>query len=390
MNYSIYATFIITFFCVIAYYKRMSLFSPLVLNCFAWGVSFVPGIFFYTDYYPITNSVFTAWMVWFFITSILFIIFEPQKPARFKELCNSKLEIRFNYQYVVYILAFILAYRIWVVGSSGQSQFFLNLRLATMNEIGYQTIGLIGRFYPLILALFVFENIYESKKNQAKRIALWVWMALFALAVMGKFAILTPILIWIGIKISKKEITVKNIFIIVIFTVLFMIFMQLIRSDGKTSVDYFKLLSVYTYSPIVGLGYVNFNLSPLFGANSLRLLYAIGYALGLNGPPVNLIFPYVEIPNLTNVYTVLYPFYIDFKIGGVLIFSVIYGCVFGLLYKGVNFKNTFFIALYFIFIPALFTQFFVESLFSLLSFNIQVTFCLLVIFIISRKSDANC
>ncbi|MCD9544490.1 oligosaccharide repeat unit polymerase [Photobacterium carnosum] len=390
MNYSAYALFIIVFFCVIASYRKMSLFSPLVINCFAWSVSFVPGIFFYEDYYPITNSVFTAWVVWFFVTNILFIKFDPQNPNRFKESCTSSLEIKFNYQYIIYILALVLAYRIWVVGSSGPSQFFLNLRLGTMHEIGYQTLGLIERFYPLILALFVFENIYESKNNLNKRIALWLWMALFALAVMGKFAILTPILIWIGIKILKKEITVKTVFFITIFTVLVMVFMQLIRSDSKTSTDYFKLLSIYTYSPIVGLGYVNFNLSPLFGANSLRFFYAISYALGFNNTPVNLIFSYVEIPVLTNVYTVLYPFYMDFKIGGVFVFSVIYGCVFGLLYKGVNFKNTFFMALYFIFLPALFTQFFVESLFSLLSLNIQVTFCLLIIFIISRKSDANC
>ncbi|WP_159458385.1 O-antigen polymerase [Photobacterium malacitanum] len=367
----------------------MSLFSPLVINCICWYVTFIPGMLFGNKYYPIKMDIFGAWLIWFFLTNILFIILEPKKKQLYL-LISKKREINFPYQYGIFFLCVILSYKIWMVGSTGPENFFLNLRLANIGLDGFGSLGVITRFYPLVFVLFTFENFNKNPKNKIKIISLWCWMALFAVGTMGKFSILTPFLVWVICKSLRNEISIFKIFRILFLILLIMVFIQWIRAGNSSeTIGFLKMLSIYTYSPFVGLNYINPDVLAPIGSHTFRFFYAIGHTLGLNSAPVELISEYVKVPILTNVYTVLYPFYIDFGIIGVSCFAIVYGLLFGLLYRGSIHHNSFFLTLYIIFTPYLYTQFIVEGMFSVLSSNIQFTLCLLFVFFISRQVKKN-
>lgn len=390
MNYSIYATCIITFFCIIAYYRRMSLFSPLVINCMCWYVTFTPGMFFSNVYYPIKDNIFIYWLIWFFILNTLFILLHPSNQL-IKSSIAKKREIKIPYQYGVFLLCGVLLYRTWIVGSTGPEHFLLNLRLGAIGLEGFQQLGIITRFYPLIFVLFTFEIMFNKKNNKIKMISLWCWMILYAIATMGKYSVLIPVLTWIVCKGLSNELDFRKLIKVVIITVILMFIMQIMRSGDSSAgnINILKILSVYTYSPFVALGYLNFDTHFGFGTHVFRFLYAVGYYLGLSPAPINLISGYVEVPILTNTYTVLYPFVSDFSSVGVSFFAVVYGIIFGGLYRLGAYRSPFYIILYVVLISYLFTQFFGEGIFSVLSANIQMTLCLLFLFFISRRVKLN-
>lgn len=390
MNYSIYATCIITFFCIIAYYRRMSLFSPLVINCICWYVTFIPGVFFSDGYYPIKDNIFIYWLIWLFILNIIFLWLHPSSKL-IKLSISKKREIKIPYQYGVFFLCGILLYRTWIVGTTGSEHFLLNLRLGAIGLDGFQQLGIITRFYPLIFVLFTFEIVFNKKNNKIKMISLWCWMILYAIATMGKYSVLIPVLTWIVSKGLSGDLDLRKLIKVAIITITLMFIMQILRSGDSSSgnTNILKILSVYTYSPFVALGYINFDTHFGFGVHVFRLIYAVGHYLGLSLAPINLISGYVEVPILTNTYTVLYPFVSDFGFIGVIVFAVVYGLFFGGLYRFGAYKSPFYIILYVIFISYIFTQFFGEGVFSVLSANIQMILCLLFLFFISRRVELN-
>lgn len=67
--------------------------------------------------------------------------------------------------------------------------------------------------------------------------------------------------------------------------------------------------------------------------HTFRILYAIGHTLGITEPPTETILEFVSIPDMTNTYTNMYPFYEDFGNIGVFVFSIVYGIFYGFLYK---------------------------------------------------------
>ena len=79
----------------------------------------------------------------------------------------------------------------------------------------------------------------------------------------------------------------------------------------------------------------------------------------------------MNIPVETNTYTVLYPFYKDFGTSGVLFFSVIYGSVYGYLYKKTVTGNKFALIVYAMLLNYIILQFIGDFIFTNLSMEIQ-------------------
>ena len=101
--------------------------------------------------------------------------------------------------------------------------------------------------------------------------------------------------------------------------------------------------------------------------------------------PVNVITPYVEVPELTNVYTIVHPFYHDFAMLGVLLGAVFYGLFFSCLYwlsaKGSGLGLVLFSG----YSIVLLMQFFGDLLVMMFSGNLQLLICVVAIFLVSRR-----
>lgn len=285
------------------------------------------------------------------------------------------------------MLSFWLAWEIWIVGSTGPEHFFLNLRLASNGLDGFGSLGLVARLYPVVFALFIIEWILLSKNRNKIRLLLLFWMLLYAIGTMGKFAFLTPVLI-IAFSLSlHNKIPLHKIMIFGGASLIVMIALHFIRSGSFTVKDLGQFISVYTYSPIVALGYLENNESMIFGENTFRFYYAVAHSLGQSIPPAEVILDYVEIPELTNVYTGLFPYYYDFGMVGIVLFSLIIGLLFGLLYYTAGRGGLLALFSYGALIICLLSMFFHDLFFAGVSSHLQVIIIICIIVFLGLRKE---
>jgi len=364
--------------------RRCSLYSPIVISASIWLLAFVVGILHEGRFYPIQEKAFVAWLVWFLFTNTIFFLLYP---SRVDESWNgTKMrEIPFDYTFLLLLMIVWLSYRIWMVGSTGPEDFFLNLRLSAIGYEGFPRLGLVVRFYPLIFALFLFENLYENKENLHRRAFLWGFMLLYAIGTMGKLDIHTPFLSWIIIQgITGRLKFIKNIKLAVL-TITLMLTLHFVRGSVYDIYAVSDVLSLYIYSPIVALGYMDIDSSLPLGAHIFRFFYVIGNILGFEPNAVGIFAPYVWIPLPANTYTVMQPFYYDFGILGVILGAVFYGLFFSILYFSSRKQAGFALVLYSGYSIALATQFIGELLFTFFSGNLHFLIYSIAVFLASRK-----
>lgn len=382
--YHLYALTLIGLVLALATIRRCSLYSPLVISASIWLAVFIAGLFFQERFYPLQETAFISWLIWFMVTSLIFFLLCPSHTKN----AWAGTEIRkipVDYALPLLLLIAFLGYRIWVVGTTGPEHFFLNLRLSAIHLEGFAPLGLIERFYPLIFALFLFEHVYAHQENRHLRILLWCYMLLYAVATMGKLAILTPVLSWVIIQGIKGEI--KVIRIVLLAAVVFAVMMSAhsIRAGASDESTVEDVLAIYIYSPLVALGYMDSDDSLPVGAYVLRFFYAIGNLLNIAPEPVKTITPYVEVPELTNTYTVMQPFYHDFGLLGVLLEALFYGLFFACLYLlSVN-GGRLWLVLFAGYSIVLGAQFIGDFLITNFSGNLQFMIYTLTIFLLSRK-----
>ena len=388
MGYILSAVVLIIIVLCIAICFHISLFSPFVINALAWLLSFFPALFFYENFYPLTGKVFFSWLIWFTVTSIVFFLIYFYGKNTWQETEVRKLPI--DYSVAILILIAWLGYKVWVIGNTGPEHFSLDLRLSAINAEGVSSIGLVGRFYPLVFALFLFEHVYERGENRRLRFLLWCWMLLYAVANMGKLSLLTPFVSWAMIKGVKGRLKIKKIIILVPVVFVFMMAIHFMRAGADTS-SIGDVLAMYTYAPLVGLGYINVDNSLPIGAHVFRFLYAVGYRLGITQvQPINTIYSFIEVPKPINTFTAIYPFYFDFGLLGVLLGALFYGLFFSFLYlfsiKGRRMALT----LYSGYSIVLFLQFFGEIFIMNFSLNLKIFIWVVLIYLVSRRVNYVC
>ena len=381
MFYHLCALILIALILGLALIRHCSLYSPLVISAFVWWTVFATGMVFEDRFYPLKENAFFAWMIWFMITWLIFFLFSPSRMK------NSWIgaEIRripVDYSLLLLVLIAWLGYRIWVVGNSEPDHFFFNLRLSSMNLEGLPSLGLILRFYPLVFALFLFEEVYATPNNRHLRLLLWCFMILNAVAMMGKQSILTPVLAWTIIQGIKGRLKIKKIFLLMLVTFGSMMSLHFIRSGVSYGSMIVDVLSIYIYSPLVAIGYMNIDSSLPIGTHVFRFFYVFGNLMGIWDIPVSSI-GYTYIPEPTNVHTAMGTFYYDFGLIGVFFGAIIYGLFFSYLYS-LN-RNGLGLILYSGCSTILALQFFADILMGTLSLYLQFLIYALAVFLASKK-----
>lgn len=382
--YHLYALALISTVLGLAAVRRCSLYSPLVINAMVWLVVFIMGLLFHERFYQLQEKAFIAWLIWFMVTSIIFFLLYPSRPKS-TWVGTETRRIPMDYTLPLLLLIVWLGYRIWIVGSTGPEDFFLNLRWSSLGAEGFVSYGLIRRFYPIIFALFLFEHVYARRGNRRLRLILWLWMLLYAVSTMGKIQILVLVLSWVIIQGMKGEMNVKRIVIPAAVVSVLMMFNHLIRGGLSYASTIEDFLALYVYSPLVAFGYMDIDRSMPFGAYPFRFFYAIGNILGIAPEPVSNITPYVEVPAATNVYTILYLFYYDFGMLGVLLHAVVYGIIFSCLYLLSVKRGGLWLVLFSGYSIVLVGQFIVDLLITTFSGNLQFLIYALAVFLVSRR-----
>ena len=362
-------------------YRGLSLFSMPVLTSGVWLMVFGTGILLHSKFYSLTSEVFIAWLIWFSITGYLSFLVTPARSIRVP--VSEFRRLPFGYSYLMYGLIAWLCYEVWVVGTAGPNHFFLNLRLSSNGLEGYESLGVIVNVYPIIFALFVFEHIYPSKRNKQTRRLTWVWLLLYAVATMGKFAVITPVITWLVLRDFKRKVSWEKLALIGISASILMLLLHFVRASEDDTISFIGLVGTYVYSPIVALGYFDPHQVGQIGPNVFRIFYAIGNRVGLADDPVDVILEYVNVPNPTNVYSVLYPFLFDFGLIGVALGGVLYLLIFTPLFYCATHHNRFCQAAYALLSICLVAQFISELFLTMISGFVQTALAICLLFYIS-------
>jgi len=145
----------------------------------------------------------------------------------------------------------------------------------------------------------------------------------------------------------------------------------------------------YVLAPIPSLSTFLDNRGPEVdvGVNSLRSVFAVLHALGFHATVAPVVQPYVDVPMLSNVYTVHQPYIKDFGIlgGGVALFVL--GFLHSLLYRRATIRNphAIYVFLFALSLFPLIMQGFQDMYFTLLSMWLQfVTYAVLFFGILSE------
>lgn len=388
MLYQVSAIALCSLLLAICAIRRLSLFSPPVVTSLVWLLVFLSGAAYSEAFFPITEQAFIAWLLWFSITG--FAAFFASPAGYCKRHSENFRTIPLDYSPILLALLIWLIYRTYELGATGPNHFFLNLRLSAIGLDGYDSLGLAGRAYPLIFALFIFENIYSNIHNKHRRILCWMWMFAYAVATMGKFAVLTPIATWCVIRGIKGTLSLKMIISLAGLTLLLMLGIHFIRTGEGDESTLFEKLGIYIYSPIVALGYIEPLSGDQIGPYVFRFLYAVGHTLNLNDQPVQTIMDYVAVPSQTNVYTVLLPFLHDFSIAGVFFGAFAYLIIFSSLFFFARRWRGYALGLYASLFISLISQPFAETVFTNFSGNLQIAICLSLVFLASREARYDC
>lgn len=387
MEYPFFALVIVVLVLAISTVRGMSLYSPMVINALVWLLVFATGFVVGDAYYPIRDQAFIAWLIFFVGSSVIYFFLIPETASSSPPSPETTRRLPVDYAIVLLFLTAWLAHRIWVVGSSGPEHFFLNLRLSSNGLEGYEPLGFVARFYPVIFALFLFEHVHLHKGNRHLRLLLWTWMLLYAFATMGKFAVLTPVLAWVIVQGLAGRI--KLYFFAPFAAAVFssMMALHFIRAGEHDESTLGHLIGVYVYSPIVALGYMPTDSELPFGYYVLRFFYAIGHALGIADKPADVILSYVEVPVLTNVYTAMQPFFSDFGLLGVACGMIAFSGGVTVLYRAAQNNNPLGLMLYAGFAIGLVGQFFGDLLVAMVSGNLQLAICILLVHGLSRRVE---
>lgn len=107
--------------------------------------------------------------------------------------------------------------------------------------------------------------------------------------------------------------------------------------------------------------------SEMNGINTFRSVLAVFASFGFDVPVVDLVQDYAYIPHPTNVYTVFFPYFVDFGIFAVFLTQFIFGAAHTLLYSLARRGSSVFAIIFSISVYPLFMQWFQDQYFSLLS-----------------------
>lgn len=378
-------------FAFIGYLRTRNYISPTVLSPLSWGlVLFLYAILDHgmDDITPTVLGIILIWNfsllsgAWFFIEAGSKYNLGNRKK---RETGHFNKYFRNMYFWISVVGIFPILYISYMQGMSlgDTADFFFNLRMANTGLVETEySYGIWQYVFTFSFVSFLIEIFSYQKGDKKTRIYILLLInILLAIVTMAKSSFFFLFLSIIFSIMFKRKIPKRTLIIGFSILIVIMSFIQLVRAGNEDNV-----ISNMFYSYILGgvpaldkivnsqmhssefgqmtLRFFNTISNALIGGKSLSKDVRYNYDITQEG--------YIYMPMLTNVYTVIGPFWLDFGYKGVVIFSFIIGSISGYSYR-LAVKNELWAVISYSFLACtLVLQFFGEYLFTNLSYTIQI------------------
>lgn len=385
------------------WYLSRDLFAPFVVMPGIWSII----LFFHQinpgNFFPVTHDfpfALTLWVLGFCLCSLLPFLYDKHKEHKIEGLQAAPINMTVIKTYLwisVFVLPIVIVLTIWIAFVNDPDNLFRYLRMMSTGldeEIEAPNLGPLS--YLANIGYVVLFFVFAYMKNKKLKTLFFILNFFFALVSMSKTSFLALFLPLLYILFRKGVVRYKHLFISVAAFFAFSFSLQVIRAGSNASADSSEVegssfLSLYMLSSMVAFdNYAAPASSEHWGERVFRIYYAISHSLGGDIPPKQNILDFVGVPELTNTYTVMYPFYIDFGLWGVAFFAMLYGLLYGYLYKKNLGNISFYTIIYAIFLNFIVMSFIGEFIVTNASQNLQYIFFALIPYLIPPKRSEVC
>ncbi len=364
------------------------IFAPSVIVSGIWFICIL--LYFVLDHglYPINNKFLVPISIWvscFCFFSLLAQSLSVSTP--FKNISPNKVARDIYFYFSLITLPF-LVYDIYTLITKGLgSNIFSVLRNA--NIIGFEKQGIerTSSFFVIFwFVSYIIELLSASKSNRFRLATLLLMNIFYAFITMGKSSFLSIFIASAIILFYQKKIKLKTIALGV--GILFFLFLgiQTIRSNNNDQIHSNDFISLYLLAGMPAFETLEPASTTYFGENTFRFIYAVGYKFHLIAiEPKSALQEFVSVPESTNVYTVLYPYYKDFGLIGIIIFASLLGFLFGHIFKRAQRGDTYSLVIYSLLSICLVLQFMNDVFFMTFSQNLQYIIIAYIPFFITKN-----
>jgi oligosaccharide repeat unit polymerase len=374
-----------------SFIKTRSLISPIFITPTVWAILISLFILTPHDLYPLQHQFLISVSLWniAFFTAGLTVDSTLLSNVKLK-INRISIPVRNTYFYLTIIctpIIFVLLYRAALNGPS--PYFFLNLRSINTGaeEISLWGLGYVFNIAFIILLIELLESHIDKIFN-IRVVILLILNIVLAILTVGRTSFLYLFIGMVVCLYFKGIFRIRHLFWVVIFISGLFAILTVARSfdESLATEDLFAHASkIYLFSGMPAFDTLNTIESNYFGANTFRFMYAVAESAGVNVPVNDTIYGYAEVPYLTNVYTVMYPFFMDFGYKGVFCGGFFYGLLFQFFYKISLGANKVGIIFYSFLFTALLLQFFGEYIFTNFSNTLQFLIIIFIPYVFAKE-----
>lgn len=321
---------------IIGYVKTKSLFSPEVLVTGIW-------LFIITLYYLLPHNLYAIdgkfipciliWVLGFFISSSI-----AYSLTGYGKIVVKKNEQVYKWEMIFAAVATLIIGMECIRLALTSDYFFLYLRSLNTgldDDIQSDINPLLGYLRSAMIVVYLIELINSNPDNKRRRIIFFILNILTCFVTMAKSQLFLVVFSTVVILYRKKMIKIRQLVIVALVCFGVFTLMQLLRTQDSSDFTMLNFLAIYILSGSVAFDEFNpavFN----DGSNVFRFFVALINRLGLSNIAANeTILEYTTIgpDSITNVYTLLFPYFVDYGYIGVMVFSVVNGALCGYFYK---------------------------------------------------------
>ncbi len=372
--------------------SNKNIFAPSVLTSAVWIFMLLMFYYLEHDLPSLKNQVLLSIFLWTtgFVLSSLLIQSITFTKTKYTQNTPNKLirDVYFILSVATFPLLLLFAFEAIKYGETGE--WAIDLRNAAIGATERHAEPYSGLYLILWKVAYAIELCYCTAKNRYRVYVLaFMYIAmgilLMSKAVFLEFAVITVVVLWF-----KGAIKIK--FVLIVGAALFFCFiiLQQLRhhlSSGENAKNDFLVL--YVVGHLSAFDTLKPCSSTNLGENVFRIFYAIPYKLGMSSiPPIDPLLPWIKEPLRTNTYTCMYPFFVDFGYKGVFCFSLLYGTLFGWIYKKIErSKNLFFVLLYALMFNVVLMQYVAEILLTNFAIFVYIILFLVFPFVFTLKNE---
>lgn len=327
--------------------SKHNLLSPTVLTATVWVVIF--SLFLTLKHSlpdPTTQfiSSISIWIIAFSIASL----FAQSLNYNIKHYEPSEL-IRQVF-FVISIAAFpffiMFVREALMTGTSGE--WTTDLRLAALGKTKRFTEIYDGWHIIFWQVTYIIELFYFKKSRKHRLIVIGLIILSYGFFTMSKMVFLELFFKTAVILFFKNKVKIKYFFMGLITLIVVFIGMQSIRhATDVDAVDKNDFFVLYLLSSTSAFDTLQPESGAVWGENVFRFFYAVANKIGISETePIETILPFVHKPIYTNTYTIMYPFFVDFGSVGILVAAILYGFLFGWVFKKAQLGSEFFMLLF--------------------------------------------